>query len=602
MKALAIDAANDSNTDEDRRTIQKEMDQRREVINDIVLGTKYNGKILLDGRWEKVVEIGTASQSERLSLPDSYESVWVDTAEPPENYFQLNSDSSTVETGGIYEIDSNFTGTIQVNTTDAVKFVSSTLQDVTILGPSGNANITIENMNIRNTNGESFIRFQGAGNVLTISGTNTFTATNDSSVTTQNAAAINSGAELNVQGSGTDSKLTITDKNSGACIGADGGGSVGDIRIVNANLSINAGKNAGIGSGTNRSSVGNITIEQSTLTFTGGTNSCIGSGYSNSSAGDILVVASKITDTNSIDTCIGSGYSGSSCGNITVLNSVVDAYNRDSPAIGAGDARGTCRDILISNSEITCSSEHGAAVGSGRNATVLGNITVSNGSKITHTARPYSGNATGDGAVVGTGLNGRILGEINIFPDSEIDATNAYLDANQVPPYSGIGIGRGGSAGDIDGIRNPIKLKVSNPLWIQHGTQAGERIYVYVNNMNSKALGIDHAEVTTRDDANFAIDIIDRAIEIALDEATTMGAYLQRMETTFDNVVTMRENTQASESVIRDTDMAKEAINYTRYNILARSSQAMLAQANQNGSLVLGMFERGNDNSKSTSA
>ena len=63
------------------------------------------------------------------------------------------------------------------------------------------------------------------------------------------------------------------------------------------------------------------------------------------------------------------------------------------------------------------------------------------------------------------------------------------------------------------------------------------------------------------------------------------------METTFDNVVTMRENTQVSESVIRDADMAKEVIDYTRYNILARSSQVMLAQANQNGSFVLGMFE-----------
>lgn len=51
MKELALDAANDSNTDEDRHTIQKEMDQRRKLINDIALGTKYNGRILLDGRY-----------------------------------------------------------------------------------------------------------------------------------------------------------------------------------------------------------------------------------------------------------------------------------------------------------------------------------------------------------------------------------------------------------------------------------------------------------------------------------------------------------------------------------------------------------------------
>ena len=63
MKELAIDAANDSNTDEDRATIQKEIDQRREVINDIALGTKYNGKTLLDGTFDKVFRLQTSSES-----------------------------------------------------------------------------------------------------------------------------------------------------------------------------------------------------------------------------------------------------------------------------------------------------------------------------------------------------------------------------------------------------------------------------------------------------------------------------------------------------------------------------------------------------------
>ena len=51
MKELAIDAANDSNTDEDRAIIQKEFNALRDTINDIAIGTQYNGKILLDGRW-----------------------------------------------------------------------------------------------------------------------------------------------------------------------------------------------------------------------------------------------------------------------------------------------------------------------------------------------------------------------------------------------------------------------------------------------------------------------------------------------------------------------------------------------------------------------
>ena len=109
--------------------------------------------------------------------------------------------------------------------------------------------------------------------------------------------------------------------------------------------------------------------------------------------------------------------------------------------------------------------------------------------------------------------------------------------------------------------------------------------------MKSKALGIDEADVTTREKANTAIGLIHNAIEKALDEATNMGAYLQRFETTFANVVTMRENVQGSESTIRDADMAKEVTDYMKYNLLSQSAEAMLAQSNQNGYFVLGMLQ-----------
>ena len=133
--------------------------------------------------------------------------------------------------------------------------------------------------------------------------------------------------------------------------------------------------------------------------------------------------------------------------------------------------------------------------------------------------------------------------------------------------------------------------KVFNPLWIQHGTRAGQRTNLYINDMQSKALGIDNAEVTTRDKANAAIGIIENAISRSLDEATNMGAYLQRLEVSHANIVTMNENAQGSESTIRDADMAKEITEYTKYNLLSQSAQAMLAQANTNGALVLGLLQ-----------
>ena len=115
---------------------------------------------------------------------------------------------------------------------------------------------------------------------------------------------------------------------------------------------------------------------------------------------------------------------------------------------------------------------------------------------------------------------------------------------------------------------------------------------VQIEDMRSKALGIDGVKVVTKEKANEAIAIIEDAIEIALDEATNLGAYLQRLEYTGSNVGTMADNVQASESTIRDADMAKEMTEYMKYNLLSQSAQSMLAQANQNASSVLGFLQQ----------
>ena len=106
----------------------------------------------------------------------------------------------------------------------------------------------------------------------------------------------------------------------------------------------------------------------------------------------------------------------------------------------------------------------------------------------------------------------------------------------------------------------------------------------------AKDMTLNDARVTTVDNAKVAIRVVEGALEYALDQATNMGAYLQRLEATDTNVTTMSENVQASESTIRDADMAKEMSEYTRYNILTQSAQAMLAQANQNSSSVLSLL------------
>ena len=75
-----------------------------------------------------------------------------------------------------------------------------------------------------------------------------------------------------------------------------------------------------------------------------------------------------------------------------------------------------------------------------------------------------------------------------------------------------------------------------------------------------------------------------------MDLATNLGAYQQRMDHSANNITTMSENVQASESTIRDADMAREFTNYTKSNVLQQSAQSMLAQANQQSSNVLSLL------------
>ena len=103
--------------------------------------------------------------------------------------------------------------------------------------------------------------------------------------------------------------------------------------------------------------------------------------------------------------------------------------------------------------------------------------------------------------------------------------------------------------------------------------------------------GQTKVSVATQDKANAAVAVFDNAIQKALDQQTTIGAIEARLEYTSANLTTSSENVQASESTIRDADMAKEMTNYTKNNVLLQSAQAMLAQANQNSSAVLSLLQ-----------
>lgn len=96
--------------------------------------------------------------------------------------------------------------------------------------------------------------------------------------------------------------------------------------------------------------------------------------------------------------------------------------------------------------------------------------------------------------------------------------------------------------------------------------------------------------VSSYENANKFLDNVDQAIKYLLDVSTTLGAQSSRLDYTKDNIVVMQENTTAAESVQRDADMAKVAMEQAKYNLLQQASQSMLAQANQTPNGVLSLL------------
>jgi flagellin len=99
--------------------------------------------------------------------------------------------------------------------------------------------------------------------------------------------------------------------------------------------------------------------------------------------------------------------------------------------------------------------------------------------------------------------------------------------------------------------------------------------------LDKDAVVVKGIDIRTQTNANAAITKINDAIETVSAERAKLGAYQNRLEHTINNLGTSAENLTASESRIRDVDMAKEMMEFTKMNILSQAAQAMLAQANQ---------------------
>lgn len=142
----------------------------------------------------------------------------------------------------------------------------------------------------------------------------------------------------------------------------------------------------------------------------------------------------------------------------------------------------------------------------------------------------------------------------------------------------------GGNAGEIVTNTNAQKS-----IQIGSENETNQRLNLSIGNMSASALTVDkgNVSVSTAGDARTAMTNIQTAIDTVSLERSQLGAKQNRLEHTINNLGTTAQNLTAAESRIRDVDMAKEMMEFTKNNILNQASQAMLSQANQQPQAVL---------------
>jgi flagellin len=149
------------------------------------------------------------------------------------------------------------------------------------------------------------------------------------------------------------------------------------------------------------------------------------------------------------------------------------------------------------------------------------------------------------------------------------------------------------------GSRGIIKpgVTVENPkapeksLWIQAGSNTNEVIKLTWHGMNTNYIGLAGASTTTFASSQLTISEADQALEFVSRERSSWGAYQNRLEHAKVNNDNSAENTQYAESMLRDADMANEAVQFAKNKILAQSGNAMLTSANHSRDDILGLLK-----------
>ena len=524
LKEKAINAANDSNTDADRQTIQKELDQSIDQINDNANVT-FNGKYLVDGSknsqgnatyttlTNQSLDVNTKASDELTSLKarngDSLEIVATDSITV--SYVQAGKTHSTTfnvkkDDGKIATLQDIFTKAEQIDGTSKI-FADANNESVKKSAGNEAVGKAEADMLAKDT------ALYGADTAAKIDTTK--------ALKYEDKATIDDAAITAASATGA-AAATVTDDLAKAISDYNANAANADKKIDVTAFDTQLDKTAAdykLGTGASTAGVGKAN-------------------WKNSDKIAFLETLSKDENArNSTD---------------TTIKAALTAYDAYVTARGDSDAAHTA---VVSSATVGIDAA---------------------GDKVD--------TASGEKGISITANDSGIAGQISGFNISVRDSKgNVKKSANAA----------------LDAFGETIRAQnksADNALTFQVGSNANQSIKVGLTDMRAEALGLKGADgttlnISTQTKANAAVNVLDNALQKALDQQTTLGSVQSRLEYTSSNLTTASTNVQSAESTIRDADMAKEMTEYTKNNVLMQAAQSMLAQANQSSSSVLSLLQ-----------
>jgi len=619
LKKKAIQAATDTNTDDDRKTIQKEIDQLIDQIDDNALVT-YNGKYLLDGSKTQAGEATkTAFTNQLLSKSTSGGTLLTQLKNRNEESLEI---ASTDKVTASYVMNGKtYSTTYQVSDTslEDIFYKLNKLDGGSVFGA---VNLDKEDTSVKVIGDCTDLTV--ANEAKLIKAAQGDTSTESAKYRTEaRVSAENNGIKADGSGNAANGTYNSLGYASGKLKDA-----IKD--YLNTNTGLTYDLTAGSAS-TTAIAEGVDSTTTGTQTFSHVTNVT----YTKYNADGTTETATLGTIKGTYSAAVAAGATAADPNTVTVATNSQELSNlwlNDDESLNEAiqkimESIGNLSDALAQGKITPPSGTNPANPLSDMIASIMKSINIEEDSSVGNFTRTaLSGIAAGGTsemqnysqsyliASMGGGLifSGEDIGKdaaehVVKTANSEVGLTLTAATEGLAGQISGINIVISDANGQsrktvnefLDGFKTTIfasNKSEDNSLKIHTGAQAGQSISASIADMRSEALGLKNSDgtkitVSTKDYANAAIAAFDNALQKALDVQTTIGALEARLNYTSDNLTTATENITASESTIRDADLAKEMTEYTKNNVLLQAAQSMLAQANQNSSAVLSLLQ-----------